>query len=91
MAVTDTLLASAAAVAGENIDRNGACKDTSKSVIVKTTDTCPCSYPNNYFSEWLAFHPLPKYVVVATCLLKFRCNCGKLRTSSSSSNYQIKP
>jgi hypothetical protein len=36
---------------GENIDRNGACKDTSKSVIVKTTDTCPCNYPNNYFSE----------------------------------------
>ncbi|WIA29269.1 hypothetical protein OEZ86_011777 [Tetradesmus obliquus] len=36
---------------GENIDRNGVCKDTSKSVIVKITDTCPCNYPNNYFSN----------------------------------------
>ncbi|KAF6266517.1 RlpA-like double-psi beta-barrel-protein domain-containing protein-containing protein [Scenedesmus sp. NREL 46B-D3] len=35
----------------EHIDRNGACRDTSKSVIVQTTDTCPCNYPNNYFSN----------------------------------------
>ncbi|KAF6266519.1 RlpA-like double-psi beta-barrel-protein domain-containing protein-containing protein [Scenedesmus sp. NREL 46B-D3] len=39
------------AAAGENIDRNGVCRDTSASVVVKITDTCPCSYPNNYFSN----------------------------------------
>jgi hypothetical protein len=44
-------LVTASLAAGENINRNGACKDTSKSVIVRTTDTCPCSYPNNYYSE----------------------------------------
>jgi hypothetical protein len=61
----------AVSAAGENIDRNGACKDTGKSVIVKTTDTCPCSYPNNYFSEWLACHPSAAILV-----------CGQVQTCS---------
>jgi hypothetical protein len=35
---------------GANIDRNGACKGDS-TVIVKITDTCPCNYPSNYYSN----------------------------------------
>ena len=34
---------------GVDLDRNGVCKDGS--VVVKITDTCPCSYPNNYYSN----------------------------------------
>lgn len=32
---------------GKFIDRKGVCKDMSASVVVRTTDTCPCSYPAN--------------------------------------------
>jgi hypothetical protein len=34
---------------GVDLDRNGVCKEGS--VVVKVTDTCPCSYPNNYYSN----------------------------------------
>jgi hypothetical protein len=37
--------------AGQNLNRNGACRDGSASVIVRTTDTCPCQYKNNYYSN----------------------------------------
>ncbi|WIA09193.1 hypothetical protein OEZ85_008604 [Tetradesmus obliquus] len=36
---------------GQNLNRNGACRDGSSSVIVRTTDTCPCQYQNNYYSN----------------------------------------
>jgi hypothetical protein len=57
------LLAAALLPEGENIDRNGVCKDSSQSVVVKITDTCPCNYPNNYFSESLSL----SVVVQCTC------------------------
>jgi hypothetical protein len=34
---------------GVDLDRNGVCKEGS--VVVKVTDTCPCNYPNNYYSN----------------------------------------
>jgi hypothetical protein len=37
--------------AGQNLNRHGTCKDGSASVIVRTTDTCPCQYQNNYYSN----------------------------------------
>eukprot|EP00882_Tetradesmus_deserticola_P033823 GHRQ01038672.1.p1 GENE.GHRQ01038672.1~~GHRQ01038672.1.p1 ORF type:complete len:229 (-),score=32.25 GHRQ01038672.1:1121-1807(-) len=66
------------AAAGESIDRNGVCKDTSASVVVKITDTCPCNYPNNYFSEWLLLLSFVNAAVVppdsSTCRT---CKCSQ--------------
>jgi hypothetical protein len=36
---------------GQWLDRKDACFDTSASVVVTITDTCPCSYPGNYYSN----------------------------------------
>jgi len=36
---------------GAQLDRNGACYDESASVVVTITDTCPCHYPGNYYSN----------------------------------------
>ncbi|WIA28939.1 hypothetical protein OEZ86_011463 [Tetradesmus obliquus] len=36
---------------GQWIDRKDVCFDTSASVVVTITDTCPCSYPGNYYSN----------------------------------------
>jgi hypothetical protein len=36
---------------GETINRDGVCRDTDASVVVRTTDTCPCQYPGNYASN----------------------------------------
>lgn len=35
---------------GQSLDRNGACKG-GWSVVVKITDSCPCDYPNNAYSN----------------------------------------
>lgn len=35
---------------GSNLDRSGACKSGAK-VIVTITDTCPCWYPSNAYSN----------------------------------------
>lgn len=34
---------------GENMDRTGSCRGGS--VIVRVTDTCPCHYPSNAYSN----------------------------------------
>lgn len=36
---------------GQYIDRNGICKDESASVVITITDTCPCVFPTNYYSN----------------------------------------
>lgn len=36
---------------GQSLDRTSACYDTSKSVIARVVDTCPCVYPDNAFSN----------------------------------------
>lgn len=36
---------------GAWLDRAGVCFDTSASVVVMITDTCPCSYPGNAYSN----------------------------------------
>lgn len=36
---------------GSQLQRTGACKDRSSSVIVMVTDTCPCNYPANAWSN----------------------------------------
>eukprot|EP00877_Chromochloris_zofingiensis_P010717 jgi/Chrzof1/589/Cz01g21130.t1 len=37
---------------GKYLDRSsGVCKDPSASVVVRVTDTCPCYYPDNYYSN----------------------------------------
>eukprot|EP01025_Chloroclados_australasicus_P055392 TRINITY_DN66_c1_g1_i2.p1 TRINITY_DN66_c1_g1~~TRINITY_DN66_c1_g1_i2.p1 ORF type:complete len:413 (+),score=49.36 TRINITY_DN66_c1_g1_i2:196-1434(+) len=36
---------------GEKLSRSGVCYDTEASVIVTTTDTCPCYYPTNLYSN----------------------------------------
>ena len=36
---------------GAALDRNGACYDESASVVVTITDTCPCVYPGNSYSN----------------------------------------
>eukprot|EP00877_Chromochloris_zofingiensis_P011457 jgi/Chrzof1/6565/Cz19g01080.t1 len=36
---------------GSQLDREGVCKDPSKSVVVRITDTCPCYYPDNAYSN----------------------------------------
>jgi len=35
---------------GSNLDRSGSCKSGAK-VIVTITDTCPCWYPSNAYSN----------------------------------------
>jgi hypothetical protein len=35
---------------GANMDRYSACKGDS-TVTVRITDTCPCNYPSNYYSN----------------------------------------
>ncbi|KAG2497376.1 hypothetical protein HYH03_004534 [Edaphochlamys debaryana] len=36
---------------GEQLDRQGVCRDTGASVVVQVTDTCPCNYPGNAYSN----------------------------------------
>ncbi|GMH39372.1 hypothetical protein BSKO_07270 [Bryopsis sp. KO-2023] len=36
---------------GNHLDRNNVCQDSSKSVVVKITDTCPCNYATNSYSN----------------------------------------
>jgi hypothetical protein len=36
---------------GSNMNRRGSCYDTGKSVKVTITDTCPCYYPSNQYSN----------------------------------------
>jgi hypothetical protein len=36
---------------GAELDRNGACFDDEASVVVTITDTCPCYYPGNAYSN----------------------------------------
>jgi hypothetical protein len=36
---------------GQWLDRKSSCRDPAASVIVKITDSCPCSYPGNYYSN----------------------------------------
>ena len=36
---------------GEWLDRNNVCYDTSASVVVTVTDSCPCYYPGNSYSN----------------------------------------
>ncbi|PNH11645.1 Expansin-A32 [Tetrabaena socialis] len=36
---------------GEALDRKGACIDPSASLVFRTTDTCPCNYPGNSYSN----------------------------------------
>eukprot|EP01023_Acetabularia_acetabulum_P026733 TRINITY_DN2534_c0_g1_i1.p2 TRINITY_DN2534_c0_g1~~TRINITY_DN2534_c0_g1_i1.p2 ORF type:complete len:196 (+),score=29.58 TRINITY_DN2534_c0_g1_i1:101-688(+) len=36
---------------GASIDRSHACRDQESSVVVQITDTCPCNYPTNWYSN----------------------------------------
>ena len=36
---------------GQFLDRSGVCFDENKSLVVMITDTCPCSYAANYYSN----------------------------------------
>jgi hypothetical protein len=36
---------------GDSLSRDGVCKDSESSVVVTVTDTCPCHYSNNYYSN----------------------------------------
>ncbi|KAI8469423.1 MAG: RlpA-like double-psi beta-barrel-protein domain-containing protein-containing protein [Monoraphidium minutum] len=36
---------------GETLGRTGSCKDESAAVVITITDTCPCNYPGNYYSN----------------------------------------
>jgi hypothetical protein len=36
---------------GSSLDRNKACYDPTKTVIITIVDACPCSYPNNEYSN----------------------------------------
>eukprot|EP01025_Chloroclados_australasicus_P002929 TRINITY_DN1066_c1_g1_i1.p1 TRINITY_DN1066_c1_g1~~TRINITY_DN1066_c1_g1_i1.p1 ORF type:complete len:428 (-),score=55.08 TRINITY_DN1066_c1_g1_i1:887-2170(-) len=36
---------------GETLDRGGVCYDPSASVVVTVTDTCPCNYASNWYSN----------------------------------------
>jgi hypothetical protein len=36
---------------GASLDRNGACFDEGAAVVVTITDTCPCHYPGNAYSN----------------------------------------
>jgi len=45
---------------GAQVSRKGSCYDTSKTIKVTVTDTCPCYYPSNQYSNtrvrsWAAF------------------------------------
>jgi hypothetical protein len=41
---------------GASLDRTSACRDPSASIVVMVTDTCPCYYPPNEYSNrrWCA-------------------------------------
>ncbi|EFJ40108.1 hypothetical protein VOLCADRAFT_100183 [Volvox carteri f. nagariensis] len=36
---------------GQSFDRTGVCRDPEASVVVQITDSCPCNYPNNAWSN----------------------------------------
>lgn len=36
---------------GNNVDRHNACRDPSQSLVVRITDTCPCNYAENLYSN----------------------------------------
>ncbi len=36
---------------GNWLDRNHVCHDSSASLVVEITDTCPCYYPSNAYSN----------------------------------------
>jgi len=36
---------------GEQLDRSGVCYDPEASVVVTVTDTCPCNYATNWYSN----------------------------------------
>ncbi|KAI8467129.1 MAG: WD40-repeat-containing domain protein [Monoraphidium minutum] len=36
---------------GEGFDRKDVCHDAGQSLVVTVTDTCPCHYPDNYYSN----------------------------------------
>eukprot|EP01023_Acetabularia_acetabulum_P064785 TRINITY_DN847_c0_g1_i1.p1 TRINITY_DN847_c0_g1~~TRINITY_DN847_c0_g1_i1.p1 ORF type:complete len:420 (-),score=63.82 TRINITY_DN847_c0_g1_i1:2842-4101(-) len=36
---------------GETLDRSGVCYDAESSVVVTVTDTCPCNYATNWYSN----------------------------------------
>lgn len=36
---------------GSPLDRTGVCFNANASVVVRITDTCPCVYPNNAYSN----------------------------------------
>lgn len=36
---------------GDQLQRKGSCYDTSATVTVMITDTCPCDYPSNAYSN----------------------------------------
>eukprot|EP00878_Enallax_costatus_P000654 GHUV01000760.1.p1 GENE.GHUV01000760.1~~GHUV01000760.1.p1 ORF type:complete len:218 (+),score=35.21 GHUV01000760.1:224-877(+) len=36
---------------GQQLDRSNVCFDQAASVVVTIVDTCPCSYPGNYYSN----------------------------------------
>jgi hypothetical protein len=36
---------------GQELDRTGACYDSSASVVIRITDACPCNFPNNAYSN----------------------------------------
>eukprot|EP01023_Acetabularia_acetabulum_P025053 TRINITY_DN2403_c0_g1_i1.p2 TRINITY_DN2403_c0_g1~~TRINITY_DN2403_c0_g1_i1.p2 ORF type:complete len:392 (-),score=82.38 TRINITY_DN2403_c0_g1_i1:2119-3294(-) len=36
---------------GATIDRSNVCRDSSSSVVVTVTDTCPCNYATNFYSN----------------------------------------
>lgn len=36
---------------GNSLDRTNVCYDPSASVVVRVVDTCPCNYPNNFYSN----------------------------------------
>lgn len=36
---------------GENLRRSGVCHDEAKTIKVTITDTCPCYYPSNSYSN----------------------------------------
>ncbi|KAG2491251.1 hypothetical protein HYH03_010458 [Edaphochlamys debaryana] len=36
---------------GQQLDRNSACRDSGASLVFRVTDTCPCVYPSNAYSN----------------------------------------
>ena len=58
---------------GAQLDRNGVCKGGS--VVVKISDTCPCNYPNNYYSNkcWCC-GDMPHFDMSAWAFEKVRTN-----------------